>query len=81
MNYGLPYKGFDSLRFWNWARNIPCYISEYDAPDDFECVWEKKICILSTNNGNNNIATEKLFKSPACNKSTYKIPVQLSFGF
>lgn len=59
------YKGFDSKSFYEWARHIPCYISEYSAPDDFECVWEKKIS-KSINRVNmlSESAVERLFKSP-----------------
>ena len=35
---------FDSEEFWEimrqWSRNNDVYISEYNAPDDFECVLE-----------------------------------------
>ena len=36
--------GFDSLEFWEWARELSkrcdVYVSEYQAPEDFECVWQ-----------------------------------------
>ena len=36
--------GFDHDVFWNFVRDISCYnlvyISEYNAPDDFESIWE-----------------------------------------
>lgn len=39
---------FDSGRFWDWARSTSkewfckkLMVTEYTAPDDFECVWEK----------------------------------------
>ena len=37
---------FDSEQFWNWARQkskegYKVYICEYDAPSDFECIWQK----------------------------------------
>lgn len=39
---------FDSNRFWQWARDrrnegYLVFISEYTAPDDFTCIWEKQI--------------------------------------
>ncbi len=41
--YGLMGK-FDSNEFWNvmriWSKNNTVIISEYDAPDDFECIWQ-----------------------------------------
>ena len=58
------YQGFNHSEFWNWAEKIPCYISEYSAPDGFECVWQKQIPILSTSDGNHRKAVEKLYKSP-----------------
>ena len=36
---------FDHASFWEWARSrdYPVYVSEYNAPDDFMCVWHKGI--------------------------------------
>lgn len=46
---------FDSDRFWNWARmkseNNRIYISEYEAPADFKCVWEKEVKSSLSANG------------------------------
>lgn len=62
-------RSFDSAQFWCWCRGKikqghSVFVSEYNAPDDFVCVWEKQI----PSNGNNSIkagqglkATEKLF--------------------
>ena len=41
-------KGFDHYRFYDWARQMKrdghtVYISEYDMPGDFSCVWQKQI--------------------------------------
>ncbi len=38
---------FDNNKFWEWARKVSkkakhVYISEYDAPDDFKCIWQMK---------------------------------------
>lgn len=62
------YKGantFNHLEFWQWCRDMSSkghkvFVSEYNAPNDFKCIWEKEI--LSTA-GKSNIkkATEKLF--------------------
>lgn len=55
---------FDSIRFWRWCRDKvteghKVYVSEYNAPDDFVCIWEKEI---SSNLGSSSkTATEKLF--------------------
>ena len=60
---------FDSNQFWQWARNISkqghkVFVSEYNAPEDFLCLWEKQLSSsLSANgfSGGNKISTEKLF--------------------
>ena len=72
-----PYEGttkyandFDHNLFWNWVRNISkqghtVYVSEYNAPNDFECVWSKSAkSSLSANGkiGGNKESVEKLFK-------------------
>lgn len=41
-------KNFDYEKFWSWCRKMndkghKIYISEYQAPDDFVCVFEKQI--------------------------------------
>ena len=65
------YKGeFDHWTFWHWCRNKTelghtVFISEYNAPDDFECVWGKEVkSSLSANGkvGGNKNSVEKLFK-------------------
>jgi len=43
-SYGLH--GFDHDRFWQWCRETSqkhtVFISELDAPDDFDCVWSRE---------------------------------------
>ncbi len=39
---------FNHEKFWQWCRDMTLkghtvFISEYNAPEDFECIWEKKI--------------------------------------
>lgn len=66
-----PYNGttkykesFDSDAFWQWCRDKAkeghtVYVSEYNAPEDFKCIWEKQI---NSNLGNTaKTAIEKLF--------------------
>tara|TARA_R100001143_G_C3327419_1_gene117723 strand:- start:152 stop:916 length:765 start_codon:yes stop_codon:yes gene_type:complete len=61
---------FDHDMFWNWVRNKSrlgntVFVSEYNAPCDFECVWEKQTkSSLSANgkSGGCKVSTEKLFK-------------------
>jgi len=77
-----PYKGttkyandFDHDLFWDWVRGIhkqghTVFVSEYNAPDDFVCVWQKEAkSSLSANGkiGGNKTSVEKLF---VCNSET-----------
>lgn len=74
-----PYRGvrkyvgndkFDSDLFWEVCRNWSkqghiVFISEYEAPIDFECVWSKEISASANNSiktGQGLKAVEKLFK-------------------
>ncbi len=63
-------RDFDNLAFWQWVREVhsrvkEIYISEYEAPKDFKCIWSKKkadgmgTCCAG---GKTNIKVEKLFK-------------------
>lgn len=59
---------FDHTVFWNWVRKMSEYhtvfVSEYNAPNDFECVWEKEVkSSLSANGvgGGSKKSNEKLF--------------------
>lgn len=62
------YKGvpkFDSYKFWGWCREKSkthiVFITEFNAPDDFVCVWNKEhISSLDSKNGSIT-AVEKLF--------------------
>jgi DNA adenine methylase len=65
------YKGtvkFDHDKFWDFVRELSkkneVFISEYIAPDDFECVWqgEVKTNFASKRTGATHTAIEKLFK-------------------
>lgn len=44
-----------------WSKTNIVYISEFRAPDDFECVWEKEVSrsIKATDKSR---AVERLFK-------------------
>ena len=50
--------------FWNWVREISkdniVYVSEQNAPEDFDIVWEQNV-VRTTNKENNFKAVEKLF--------------------
>lgn len=61
----------DYDRFWNWVREISknniVFVSEQQAPEDFEIIWEqeaKRTC----GKDNNYQAVEKLFKYKGDNK-------------
>ena len=73
-----PYQGttgyktgaFDHDKFFEWCReqakkNV-VFVSEYNAPDDFECVWqgEIKTNFASNRKAATHKAVEKLFKVP-----------------
>ena len=54
--------------FWEWCREKAAeghkvYISEYNAPDDFVCLWEKEQRVVMSNTGNskNLKSVERLF--------------------
>ena len=63
-------KSFNHDSFWTWCRDKASqghmvFVSEYNAPDDFVCVWEKEVSSsLSANGeiGGNKKSIEKLFK-------------------
>lgn len=70
-----PYSGttkysnssFDHFEFWGWCRQKSreghtVFISEYSAPDDFECLYEKKIVNSLTRDTGSKVGTEKLFR-------------------
>lgn len=60
---------FNHAKFWDWVRKMSkaghyVYVSEYTAPDDFKCIWEKKKKdgMATTKKGKKqNTKTEKLF--------------------
>ena len=76
----IPYKGtkwyranlvpkFDHDKFFDWCRQKKAeghtvFVSEYNAPDDFEVVWqgEVKTNFASTRKAATHVAVEKLFK-------------------
>lgn len=58
-------KDFNYDVFWqtmrDWSQNNIVYISELQAPDDFECVWEQEVS-RSINATDKSRAVEKLFR-------------------
>lgn len=69
----IPYKGttqykdkFNHLAFWDWCRDMveqghSVFVSEYNAPDDFECVWSKEINSSLTKETGSKKGIERLF--------------------
>jgi len=58
---------FNHAAFWQWCRDMSnkghqVFISEYSAPDDFECLWSKEINSSLTKNTGSKKGVEKLFK-------------------
>lgn len=68
-----PYAGttkykddFDHDKFWQWCREKAAeghrvFISEYNAPDDFVCVWQQELNVSVARKGKHKKAIEKLF--------------------
>lgn len=63
------YKGVEAFNhedFWQWCRDKAkeghkVFISEYNAPDDFKCVWKQELNVSVAKSGKQKKATEKLF--------------------
>lgn len=61
--------GFNHTEFWDWCRQKAkeghiIFVSEYNAPNDFNCVWEKKTTSqlsITNKNGASKVSTERLF--------------------
>ena len=58
--------GFDHDAFWQWCRDKEkeghrVFISEYDAPDDFVCLWKKEVESSLGNLTGSKKEVEKLF--------------------
>ena len=66
---GYKTGAFDHDKFFDWCReqakkNV-VFVSEYNAPEDFVCVWQQEVkSSLSANGvaGGNKVSIEKLFK-------------------
>ena len=57
---------FNHTEFWQWCREKSnnghiVFVSEYNAPKDFKCIWEKEINQRMNNNADTSKTTEKLF--------------------
>lgn len=68
-----PYDGttqykdkMDHKEFWNWVRTLHSeghnvYVSEYNAPSDFRCVWSKNVITAMAKVDGTKDRVEKLF--------------------
>lgn len=68
-----PYEGttgykdkFNHAEFWQWCRDKAkeghtVFVSEYNAPDDFECIWQQELNVSVAKDGKHKKAVEKLF--------------------
>jgi len=68
-----PYEGttgykdkFNHSDFWQWCRDKAkeghtIFVSEYNAPDDFKCIWQQELNVSVAKDGKHKKATEKLF--------------------
>lgn len=58
-------KNFNYEQFWEWARLMSkdnvVIISECQAPEDFECIWQQEL-LRTVDNTKRVTSTEKLFK-------------------
>jgi len=57
---------FNHSDFWQWCREKAkeghkVFVSEYNAPEDFKCIWEKEMPQRMNNNVQTKKSTEKLF--------------------
>lgn len=60
---------FDHNLFFDWCREMKrkgheVFVSEYNAPDDFECIWSKELRSSLTRKANQIKNVEKLFRVP-----------------
>ncbi len=59
--------GFYHDIFWQWCRwmsekGYAVFVSEYNAPDDFEILWEGSLPVSFSKHASGKVAVEKLFK-------------------
>lgn len=64
---GFSHGKFDSNTFWEWVRGLSkraiVLVSEYEAPDDFEVVWQKPVKTdMNSKTGQKLSRIESLFK-------------------
>lgn len=57
---------FDHVNFWNWCRKMSdkghkVFVSEYNAPEDWKCIWQKVVNNSLTKETGSKQGVEKLF--------------------
>lgn len=67
---GYATGAFDHVKFWQWCRDKvteghKVYVSEYTAPEDWHCVWEKQVNNTLTKDTGSKRGVEKLFSMDA----------------
>ena len=65
--YKANEKEFDHGDFWQWCREMTrkghdVFVSEYQAPDDFVCIWEKQVNSSLTKDTGAKKNIERLFQ-------------------
>lgn len=59
------YNNIDYNEFWDWCRELSkkhfIYISSFEAPEDFKCIWQKERCISLTKDTSSKKNIERLF--------------------
>ena len=64
---GFTLRLINHSEFWDWCREKVeeghiVFVSEYNAPDDFECIWSKEVTVSGNNIHKEKLTnTEKLF--------------------
>ena len=94
-----PYQGtskykddIDHAAYWDWVRKMSekniVLCSEYSAPPDFECIWQKQLTTTLDKNSRSK-AVEKLFmfkkkgesKEMELKMNEYQLPEKISFNY
>jgi len=80
---------FDHPAFWQWCRDTgkaghSVFVSEYNAPEDFECLWEGTIVSSLTKDTGSKKAVERLFMhksiaSPFLSRASKRFAQQFLF--
>lgn len=57
---------FNHAKFWNWCDTMvdlgnKVFVSEYRAPENWECVWEKEVFNTLVQNTGSKVGVERLF--------------------